>query len=89
MLDELRKDYTDAHTILGEHGLLKQLTKRFVECALEAELTTHLGYVPHARQGRSDGNSRNGKGANIVQTVTEHFDIAVPATGTGVLSPSW
>ena len=28
LLDELLKDYTSPQDILGEHGLLKQLTKR-------------------------------------------------------------
>jgi putative transposase len=27
---------------------------------LEAELTAHLGYEPHAAEGRNSGNSRNG-----------------------------
>ncbi len=43
LLDELLKDYTDPKDILGEHGLLRQLTTRLVERALEAELTAHLG----------------------------------------------
>src|SRR5215510_11521686 len=42
LLDALLKDYTDPQDILGEHGLLKQLTKRVVERVLEAELTAHL-----------------------------------------------
>src|SRR5207244_7958631 len=46
LLDELLKDYTSPQDILGEHGLLKQLTKRVVERVLEAELTAHLGYAP-------------------------------------------
>jgi transposase-like protein len=36
--------------------LLKQLTKRLVERALEAALTAHLGYAPHARQAGDHGN---------------------------------
>jgi putative transposase len=36
LLDELLKDYTSPQDILGEHGLLKQLTKRVVERVLEA-----------------------------------------------------
>jgi transposase-like protein len=61
LLDELLKDYRDPKEILGEHGLLKQLTRRLVERALEAEMTAHLGYGPHAAEGRGSGNSRNGK----------------------------
>jgi putative transposase len=70
LLDELLKDYTDPQDILGQHGLLKQLTKRVVERVLEAELTAHLGSAPHVRQGSKNGNSRNGKGQKKVQTDT-------------------
>ena len=35
LLDELLKDYSDPKDILGEHGLLKHLTQRLVERALE------------------------------------------------------
>jgi transposase-like protein len=66
LLDALLKDYTDPKDILGEHGLLRQLTKRLVERALEAELTAHLGYEPHARNGSSPGNCRKGKGKKTV-----------------------
>jgi transposase-like protein len=72
------KDYPGPQDILGEHGLLRQLTKRLVERALEAELTAHLGYVPHARNGSSPGNCRNGKGKKTVQTETAQFAINVP-----------
>jgi putative transposase len=78
LLDELLKDYTNPQDILGEHGLLKQLTQRLVERALEAELTAHLGYAPHVRHGTADGNARNGKGQKTVQTTTGPFDLAVP-----------
>ena len=33
LLDELLKDYTDPRDILGEHGLLKHLTKRVAACS--------------------------------------------------------
>jgi putative transposase len=50
LLDELLKGCDSPEAILGEQGLLKQLTKRLVERALEAELTEHLGYRSHARE---------------------------------------
>jgi putative transposase len=78
LLDELLKDYTDPKDILGEHGLLKQLTKRVIERALAAELTEHLGYAPHVRQERDGINCRNGMGKKRVQTETGQFDIEVP-----------
>ena len=49
LLDDLLQDCESPEDILGEHGLLKGLTKRLVERALHAELTTHLGYAPHVR----------------------------------------
>jgi transposase-like protein len=70
LLDELLKDYTDPHDILGNHGLLKQLTKRVVERVLEAALTAPLGYAPHVRHGTEDGNARHGKGQKTVPTDT-------------------
>jgi putative transposase len=78
LLDELLKEYTDSKEILGEHGLLRQLTRRVVERAWEADLIAHLGYEPHARTGRSSGNCRKGKSKQTVQTETAQFDIDVP-----------
>jgi putative transposase len=46
--------------IIGEKGLLKQLTKAILERALAAELTDHLGYEKHDPAGYKSGNSRNG-----------------------------
>src|SRR5215510_3175025 len=87
LLDALLKDYTDPQDILGEHGLLKQLTKRLVERVLEAELTTHLGYAPHIRHGTEDGNARNGKGRKTVQTDTGLLDLVVPRDRHGSFTP--
>ncbi len=60
LLDELLKDYQKPEDILGERGLLKQLTKAVLERALGAELTQHLGYEKHDAAGYRSGNSRNG-----------------------------
>src|SRR6266513_849118 len=87
LLDELLKDYTDPQDILGEHGLLKRLTKRVVERVLEAELTAHLGYAPHVRHGAQEQNARNGKGHKTVQTDTGPLDLAVPRDRQGSFAP--
>jgi putative transposase len=47
LIDKLLADYQKPEDIIGENGLLKQLTKALVERALQAELTTHLGYEKH------------------------------------------
>src|SRR5216117_1587532 len=87
LLDELLKDYTSPQDILGEHGLLKRLTKRVVERVLEAELTAHLGYAPHVRHGTEEQNARNGKGQKTVQTDTGPLDLAVPRDRNGSFAP--
>lgn len=87
LLDELLKGYTNPKDILGEHGLLKQLTRRPVERALEAEMTAHLGYAPHAPEGRGSGNSRNGKSAKTIQTETGPLAIEVPRDRNGDFEP--
>ncbi|BBA36811.1 transposase mutator type [Methylocaldum marinum] len=87
LLDELLKGYTNPKDILGEHGLLKQLTRRLVERALEAEMTAHLGYAPHAPEGRGSGNSRNGKSAKTIQTETGPLAIEVPRDRNGDFEP--
>lgn len=73
--------------ILGEGGLLKQLTKRLVENALEGEMTEHLGYEPHAPEGKQTGNSRNGKGGKTVHTESGSVELEVPRDRTGSFEP--
>jgi putative transposase len=42
LLDELLLEYRTPADILGEAGLLKQLSQRLIERALAGELTHHL-----------------------------------------------
>jgi putative transposase len=70
LLDVLMKDYKKPEDLIGENGLLKQLTKRLLERAMEAELTEHLGYEKHSPQGKNNGNSRNG---GYKQTISGEF----------------
>ena len=87
LLDALLKDYTDPKDILGEHGLLKQLTKRVIERALDAELTAHLGYAPHVRHGSAEGKARNGTSTQTVQTDTGPLPLEVPRDRQGRFLP--
>lgn len=87
LLDELLKEHGSPKEILGENGLLKQMTKRLVERALEAELAEHLGYEPHAREGRNTRNSRNGRSKKTIQTESGQFEIAVPRDRAGSFEP--
>ena len=61
LLDSLLADYQKPEDLIGENGLLKQLTKLLVEKALDAELTEHLGHGRHEAVANASGNTRNGK----------------------------
>lgn len=87
LLDELLKDYQKPDDILGESGLLKQLTQAVVERALDAELTHHLGYAKHAPAGRGSGNARNGNSAKTLKTDQGPLPIAVPRDRNGTFEP--
>lgn len=60
LLDRLLADYKKPEDLIGETGLLKQLTKALLERAMEAELTEHLGYKKYAPIATKGGNTRNG-----------------------------
>jgi transposase-like protein len=68
--------------ILGEGGLVNELTKRLMERVLEGELTEHLGYEKHSREGRNSGNSRNGRSSKRVKTGTREIELEVPRDRT-------
>ena len=78
LIDELLKDGHDPKDILGQNGLLKQLTKRLIERTLLAELTDHLGYEPYALEGRGADNCRNGKASKTLQSDSGPIAIEVP-----------
>ena len=68
ILDELLEEHQTPEAILGESGLLKQLSKRLIERALAGELNHHL-----RNQGEEEQrNSRNGHSKKHVQS--EHGD---------------
>jgi transposase-like protein len=86
LLDEMLKGRTPEET-LGQDGVLKGLTKRLVERALEGERTAHLGYPKHAPEGRGSGNSRNGATDKRVLTGEGELDIEVPRDRNGEFEP--
>src|SRR5215472_12015065 len=61
LIDQLLTDYKKPEDIIGENGLLKELTKAILERVLEAEMTEHLGYEKHDPAGHHRSNTRNGK----------------------------
>jgi putative transposase len=86
LLDELLAG-KKPEEILGENGLLDELTKRLAERALEGEMTHHLGYPPHSPAGQHTGNSRNGKTHKTVKGKTGEMEITVPRDRNGEFEP--
>jgi hypothetical protein len=61
LIDGLLANDKKPEDLIGENGLLKQLTKALVERALQAEMLEHLGHDKHEPVTNSSGNARNGK----------------------------
>jgi putative transposase len=87
VIDKLLANYQKREDIVGENGLLKQLTKALVERAMEAELTTHLGYEKHDPVGYGSGNSRNGASKKKLKGDFGEIDIAVPRDRNASFEP--
>lgn len=78
VIDELLKHYKTPEEILGENGLLKQLTKAVFQRALQAEMTLHLGHEKHAAVSNKSGNSRNGSSAKTIKGDFGTMPIEIP-----------
>jgi len=78
ILDELIKDYKNPEDLIGENGILKQLTKALLERAMEAELTHELGYEKNVRSGGSTSNRRNGHSSKRVRSKHGEIDLEIP-----------
>jgi putative transposase len=87
LLDKLLEGYQKPEDLIGENGLLKQLTKALVERALKAELTHHLGYEKNDASGRGSGNSRNGKSGKTLKGDFGQVEIEVPRDREGEFEP--
>jgi transposase-like protein len=87
LLDQIDFKGLTQDEVLGQGGLLKQLTGRVLQKALEAELTEHLGYEKHDNAGDKSGNSRNGYSEKTVLTENQEAVIQVPRDRNGTFEP--
>jgi putative transposase len=78
LIDRLLAGYSKPEDLTGKDGILKQLTARLVERALQSEMTEHLGYERHDPRGRGTPNSRNGTGSKTLTTEHGPVEIEVP-----------
>src|SRR5438132_4123535 len=87
IIDNLLRDYQKPEDIIGEHGILKQLTKQLLERAMAAEMTAHVGYEKHEVAGKNSGNSRNGNSAKTIKGTFGTLPLAVPRDRNGTFEP--
>ncbi|MHB1735464.1 MAG: IS256 family transposase [Acidithiobacillus sp.] len=87
LLDSLLADYQTPEDLIGEGGLLKQLTQRLVERALQAEMTEHLGYAKHKSMAHPTGNTRNGTSKKTLKGELGALQIEVPRDRNGSFEP--
>ncbi|NJK54410.1 MAG: hypothetical protein HC936_19520 [Leptolyngbyaceae cyanobacterium SU_3_3] len=69
LLDELLKGYQTPEDLIGEGGILKQLTTALVERCLNAELKTHLEEQDSEPlpSGKASRNRRNGHSKKTIK----------------------
>ena len=92
VLNALMKDYKNPEDLIGETGLIKQLTKQLLERAMQAEMTDHLGYKKNAPTSKKNNNFRNGSYQKRVKGEFGNLDIEVKRqklNGIKVLNQEW
>ena len=87
LIDKLIEGYQKPEDIIGENGLLKQLTKAIVERAMQAELTHHIGYEKHDSAGRGGENKRNGRSSKTLKGDFGEVEIEIPRDRQGSFQP--
>jgi putative transposase len=87
LIDNLLKGYKKPEDLIGENGLLKQLTKQLLERAMSAEMTEHVGYEKHDATGNNSGNSRNGTSAKTIKGTFGTMPLEVPRDRNGTFEP--
>lgn len=87
LIDEILKSVKKPDDLLGDSGILKQLTTRLVERVLQAELAEHLGYEAGQPKPEGAGNGRNGYSTKTLLTDHGQVTIDVPRDRQGTFEP--
>ena len=87
LIDSLLKDYKEPEDLIGDNGLLRQLTKQLLERAMAAEMTGHVGYEKNDVAGNNSGNSRNGASNKTIKGTFGTLPIEVPRDRNGTFEP--
>jgi putative transposase len=87
LIDSLLAGYKKPEDLIGENGLLKQLTKLLVEKALDAEMTEHLEHNKNHPIQNLLGNARIGKSKKTLKGDFGELPIEVPRDRQGSFEP--
>ena len=87
LADSLLTNYKKPEDLIGENGLLKQLTKMLVERALEAEMAEHLGHDKSESVTNATGNARNGHSAKTLKGEFGELPLDIPRDRQGAFEP--
>ena len=87
LADSLLVNYKKPEDLIGENGLLKQLTKMLVERALEAEMAEHLGHDKSDPVTNVTGNARNGHSAKTLKGEFGELPLDIPRDRQGAFEP--
>jgi len=75
-------------SLVGQGGLLAQVTRAVLQAALEAEMADHhLGYDRGEPRPAGQGNERNGSSAKTVRTEIGEVALDVPRDRAGTFAP--
>jgi putative transposase len=86
-IDNLLKTYKTPEEIVGENGLLQQLTKAVLQRALQAEMTLHLGHKKNGPISNQEGNARNGSSTKTIKGEFGSMPIEIPRDRNGSFEP--
>ena len=87
LLDQIDFHGLTQEDVLGQNGLVKTLTAKLLNRAMEAEMEHHLGYPKNSNTGDNTGNNRNGHTEKTVLTENQTVDIDVPRDRNGTFEP--
>ena len=87
MIDQMLGNTKTQEDLFGKDGIIKQISKRFMDKLLETERIHHIGYTKHSVEGHNSGNSRNGKITKTVNPGNGEIKIAVPRDRNSEFEP--
>ena len=88
LIDQMLGGAKTQDDLFGVDGIVKQISKRFMERLLKEEMTEHLGYEKHSIEGNNSGNSRNGKTSKTIKTGNGEIEIDVPRDRNSEFQPA-